>query len=35
LIVQDVASTSGKAKKAAKYGTAIISIDDAKKLAGI
>jgi len=35
LVVQDVTSTSGKAKKAAKYGTAIISIDEAKKMAGI
>jgi len=35
LIVQDVNSTSGKAKKAKTYGTAIIGIDDAKKMAGI
>lgn len=35
LIAQDPTSTSGKAQQARKYGTRVIGIDEARKLAGI
>jgi len=35
LIAQDPSSTSGKAQKARQYGTKVIGIEDARKLAGL